>query len=91
MAVGKTYRAVHRCKAHKREFILGVVERMCAEDEQFAVALLERLGIPVVSRATKDALHDVSRRVRLGLPATDEEIEDVLYAVGVSLEEAAKL
>jgi hypothetical protein len=52
--------------------------------------LLERLGIPVISKATKDALADVSHRSRQGCYVTDEEIEAVLYAVGVSLEAAGK-
>lgn len=75
------------CEAEP-QLLLAVVERVCAEDEAFAVALLERLGIPVISKATKVALADVSRRSRLGCYVSDEEIEDVLYAVGVSLEAA---
>jgi len=55
------------CEA-KLQWFLGVVERLCAEEEAFAIALLERLGIPVISKATRDALADVSRRVRRGLP-----------------------
>ena len=52
--------------------------------------MLERLGIPVISRATKDALAN-SRRSRLRLPVTDEKIEEVLYAVGVSFEAAGRM
>lgn len=73
------------------EWFLGVVERICAEDEAFRIALLEKCGIPVISCETSNALHDVSRRVRRGLHVSDEEIEDVVYAVSVSLEAAGKL
>jgi hypothetical protein len=43
------------------------------------------------AKATRDALADVSRRVRRGLPVADEEIEGVLYAISVSLEAAGRL
>ena len=78
------------CEA-KLQWFLGVVERLCAEEEAFAIALLEGLGIPVISKATRDALADVSRRVGRGLPVADEEIEGVLYAISVSLEAAGRL
>ena len=64
---------------------------LCAEDEEFCVRVFERLGIPVISRATKDALADVSHRSRQDCYVTDEEIEAVLYAVGVILEAAGNL
>jgi hypothetical protein len=50
-----------------------------------------RLGIPIISQATKVEVDRVSRRLRLGLHVTDEEVEEVVYAVSVALDAAGRL
>jgi hypothetical protein len=49
-------------------FFMELVEGMAALDRDFRVRLLERLGIPVISRATSEALKDVGRRNRGVVP-----------------------
>ena len=68
---------------HDPELILLVAEHL---DEKHRIELLERLGFPVISAATRNALKDVSRRLRLGVHVGDDELHRVEYAVGVSLE-----
>ncbi|MGB6196754.1 MAG: hypothetical protein WBF49_10475 [Methyloceanibacter sp.] len=78
------------CEA-KLQWFLGVVERLCAEEEAFAIALLERLGIPLSVRRLGTPWPTYHAGCAVAFLSADEEIEGVLYAISVSLEAAGRL
>jgi hypothetical protein len=71
-----------------RELLREIIE---VSPEWVLIELCEQVGIPVLSKATADAMKDMRCRLETGEPISDEELVDVLYAVGVSLDAAGKL